>query len=101
MGRPKHKIIEAVEAAIDPKARRPKAKVPSTPTGRYIYCPASTVMHEPRLIPVVQGQARCFFRCSCGTNGFMSQFWQGDRHGYSFEQAQQIAAERGVIVCGL
>jgi hypothetical protein len=79
----------------------PGKKKDSIPTGRFVWCPASEHSHEPRLLPVVQGAKRCFYRCACGANGFMGRAWTGESMGFSFEQAQKLARERGAIVCGI
>ncbi|MCC6752023.1 MAG: hypothetical protein IT371_30505 [Deltaproteobacteria bacterium] len=85
-------------AVIEPRSKVPRP--PAVPTGRYVYCPASNHAHEPRLLPLLRGQKAVFFRCACGTNGFMSRLWT-DSQGYTFDQARDLAKKSGVIVCGI
>lgn len=81
-----------------PKIGPPVSKRPE-PTGRYVECFCNRHLHEPRLIPVLEGPKRFFCRCPCTGNGFLPRIWTRET-GYTLEQAKKLVETQGFIICG-
>ena len=69
------------------------------PTGRYLICPCSNILHEIRFVPVMDQKGRGYARCACGAEIVLPYLWT-ETCGYTHAEASKHAERTKGIVAG-